>query len=60
VEHEVKRDFFRDAEGDRKKVFAYAEELRRVQINHKRYPHNASQAGKASEAMKKEKDCYHS
>jgi hypothetical protein len=28
VEHEVKRDFFRDPEADRKKIFSYAEELR--------------------------------
>jgi hypothetical protein len=30
VEHEVKRDFFKDPEADRKKVFSYAEELRRA------------------------------
>ena len=28
IEHEVKRDFFKDAEGDKKKVLAYSEELR--------------------------------
>jgi hypothetical protein len=30
IEHEVKRDLFNDTEGDKKKVLAYAEELRRA------------------------------
>jgi hypothetical protein len=30
IEHEVKRDFFKDTEGDKKKVLAYAEELKRA------------------------------
>jgi hypothetical protein len=30
IEHEVKRDFFKDIEGDKKKVFDYAEELRQA------------------------------
>lgn len=33
IEHEVKRDFFKDTEGDRKKVLAYAEELRNVIVD---------------------------
>jgi hypothetical protein len=30
IEHEVKRDFFKDADGDKNKVLAYAEELSRA------------------------------
>jgi glucosyl-3-phosphoglycerate synthase len=30
IEHEVRRDFYRDAEGDKQKVLAYAEELRKL------------------------------
>ena len=33
IEHEVKRDFFKDTEGDKKKVLAYAEELRNAIVD---------------------------
>jgi len=30
IEHEARRDFFKDAEGDRQKVLVYADELRKL------------------------------
>jgi hypothetical protein len=30
IEHEVKRDFYKDTEGDKQKILAYAEELRKA------------------------------
>jgi hypothetical protein len=36
IEHEVKRDFYRDTEGDKKKVLDYAEDLRQAIANSQR------------------------
>jgi hypothetical protein len=35
IEHEVKRDFYKDEEGDKNKVLAYAEELRTATVDPK-------------------------
>jgi hypothetical protein len=54
IEHEVKRDFFKDTEGDKKKVFDYAEELRQAVANPRRQQKPSAQRLPSWEAIRKD------
>jgi len=54
IEHEVKRDFFKDTEGDKKKILDYAEELRQAIVDSQRLQKTPAEPLPSWESIKRD------